>query len=425
MYGVWRKPFRAAIFLSFALSCPPSSVYALSEETGTAPVVVEEREKAHPLEIPLGIPPLIMRGIGLPFRNFGDWSERVDLRNRVIDFFFNDARTAYFYPAFRLGGEGGFFAGLGAAHRDLFHKGYGVGAKFSLSPRLDQNATLSFSDSTTESPNFLVDFSTTWRLRQKDPFYGIGNDSNKTSYNYESRLLTATVPVHGTWGKWVHWKVFGQFTHLDLRESDDPSATLGGQFGTSDTVGIGQKLFGGEGGAQILFDSVEHRGTPGAGTIAQVQASRFEGEHHFRFFRSSVSAAHHFTAFKPGRVFVVGLRLENVHTLSGEVVPFPLLPTLGGGEYLRGFPSRRFSDKSSLLAVLEYRYPVWKMVDGTIFAEGGRVASGIAHLNPAGFHPSGGFGFRFRTLERFFFYALAAGSREGPNFILSLNQAFE
>jgi hypothetical protein len=65
-------------------------------------------------------------------------------------------------------------------------------------------------------------------------------------------------------------------------------------------------------------------------------------------------------------------------------VPFTHAPSLGGARPLRGFPSRRFIDRSAAVLTLRYRWPIWSSLDGNVHAAAGNVFG--AHL--AGFDPA-------------------------------------
>ena len=62
-------------------------------------------------------------------------------------------------------------------------------------------------------------------------------------------------------------------------------------------------------------------------------------------------------------VIDVGARVWLSQSNTGRSVPFFLMPTLGGGDLLRAFPSYRFRDRNALLLKGEYRWAVHKMVD--------------------------------------------------------------
>jgi hypothetical protein len=59
---------------------------------------------------------------------------------------------------------------------------------------------------------------------------------------------------------------------------------------------------------------------------------------------------------------------------ADRTVPFFLMPTLGGGDFLRGYSSYRFRDRHALLLRGEYRWAVHDMVDVAGLYEAGEVA---------------------------------------------------
>jgi len=80
------------------------------------------------------------------------------------------------------------------------------------------------------------------------------------------------------------------------------------------------------------------------------------------------------------RSIVLALSLESLRPTSSGLVPFYMLPALGGARTLPSFRSDRFRDRDALLGVLEYRYRVWSepddrvWVDAVLFTNAGIVA---------------------------------------------------
>ncbi len=68
----------------------------------------------------------------------------------------------------------------------------------------------------------------------------------------------------------------------------------------------------------------------------------------------------------------VGAAFADPLTGDGEI-PFTEQISLGGNEPLRGFVEGRLIDRSAIAARLDYQWPVWTFLDGTINAEAGNV----------------------------------------------------
>ena len=82
-----------------------------------------------------------------------------------------------------------------------------------------------------------------------------------------------------------------------------------------------------------------------------------------------------------------------------HVMPFYLMPTLGGNDTLRGFREYRFRGPHAILGQAEYRWEIWSGLDGALFYDAGKVADRRADLNFKDLERDYGFGFRFNTDE--------------------------
>lgn len=88
------------------------------------------------------------------------------------------------------------------------------------------------------------------------------------------------------------------------------------------------------------------------------------------------------------RSVVLALSLESLRPTSSGLVPFYVLPTLGGARSLPSFRSERFRDRDALIGTLEYRYRVWSepddalWIDAVMFTNAGVVAPRVFHALP-------------------------------------------
>ena len=102
-------------------------------------------------------------------------------------------------------------------------------------------------------------------------------------------------------------------------------------------------------------------------------------------------------------------------------VPFFLMPTIGGGEQLRAYPSYRFRDRDALLLKGEYRWAVHKMVDVAGVYEAGTVAPDVKGLSLDNMAHSVGMGIRVHSKTSSLFRADLAHGREGFGFRVGFN----
>ena len=124
------------------------------------------------------------------------------------------------------------------------------------------------------------------------------------------------------------------------------------------------------------------------------------------------------------RRFGIRGKLLKSELLSGDEVPFFDLPTLGGSRDLRGFRSDRFRGNGALIFTAEYRYPMWDVLDVTLFMDQGQVFNNFSDIAFDRFEPSYGFGVHLLTAKGLAFRAEMAFSSETSRYILSITPTF-
>ncbi|MGH9371327.1 MAG: hypothetical protein ACRD15_07345, partial [Vicinamibacterales bacterium] len=95
-----------------------------------------------------------------------------------------------------------------------------------------------------------------------------------------------------------------------------------------------------------------------------------------------------------------------------SVVPYFMLPSLGGGSTLRGYPDFRFRDRNRLLMNAELRWTPARFMDMAIFYDTGKVASRRENLDFEDLKESYGIGMRFIGMEGYALRIEVARSRE-------------
>ena len=116
-----------------------------------------------------------------------------------------------------------------------------------------------------------------------------------------------------------------------------------------------------------------------------------------------------------------GAHVWTTSTDSGNSVPFFLLPTLGGSDYLRGYSDYRFRDRHALLLTAQYRWYVQEFVDGVIFYDTGKVASRRGDLDLNHLEHDFGIGVNFHSPSVTVLRLQIAHGREGNRLILAFS----
>ena len=97
---------------------------------------------------------------------------------------------------------------------------------------------------------------------------------------------------------------------------------------------------------------------------------------------------------------------------DASAVPYFLLPALGGGSTLRGYPDFRFRDRHRLVMNAEVRWTPARFLDMAVFYDTGKVASRRQDLDFEGLQESYGIGLRIVGPKGYAFRAELAHSRE-------------
>jgi Omp85 superfamily domain len=116
-------------------------------------------------------------------------------------------------------------------------------------------------------------------------------------------------------------------------------------------------------------------------------------------------------------VLDLAARVWTTSTTGGDIVPFFLLPKLGGAQFLRGYRSYRFRDRNAYLLTGQYRWYVQEYVEGVLFYEAGQVAPSTNDFTLRGLKRSYGFGVHFHTPAATVLRLEIARSVEGTRYI--------
>jgi len=166
----------------------------------------------------------------------------------------------------------------------------------------------------------------------------------------------------------------------------------------------------------VAIDTRDVPGYPSSGGRYQVSTASFHDQSYaqYSFRRLDADAAHYIPLFHKSWVLALRGRTVLSQSAAGQEVPFYLLPTLGGSNTLRGFADYRFRDRDLALFNAEYRWPIFRALDGSLFYEAGTVAPSLqAALSMRHAHTDYGVGVRLHTAKRTLFRVDIARGSEG------------
>jgi len=325
-----------------------------------------------------------------------------------------------FYP--KLGSlttGSGFAYGAGYRDRDLFNNRGALDLWAATSTRLywATEARLTFPE--LADKRLLVETWASHRDYPQEDFFGIGPDSaraDQTDYAIRSNLFGGRVGVRPVRAILAG----GGLEYLTPRlgpGKDGRVPSIGDRFMPATAPGLGDSA---DFLRSIAFVEVDYRQpkNPRKGGWYRVDFSHFDDRTNGRYTFNRVDAdlRQFFGFFAERRVIAARFFLSTSDAGSGQVVPFYLMPTLGGNDTLRGFREYRFRGPHAILVQGEYRWEIWSGLDAALFYDTGKVASTRADLNFENLERDYGLGFRFNTNSGVVLRVDAGfGSRDGTH----------
>jgi outer membrane protein assembly factor BamA len=259
-------------------------------------------------------------------------------------------------------------------------------------------------------------------------FFGIGNDSleeNETNFQYQPTRVGLTGTVYAA--RWFYFG--GGFDYLDITTSsgDGSTPSIEEEFTPFDTPGLGAdltyNLYHG-------FAALDARQSPGyntSGAILRGDWYKYDEQDGlpFSFEQFDIIGAAYIPLLRANWVILLAGRVSTTNTDGDDEVPHFLLPKLGGGRELRGYPDYRFQDRHKLVMTAEYRWTPSKFVDMALFYDLGKVASRRSDLDFEDLHDSYGIGIRFHTpLATVFRFDVAFSDENKPRLIFAFSPSY-
>jgi hypothetical protein len=133
----------------------------------------------------------------------------------------------------------------------------------------------------------------------------------------------------------------------------------------------------------VTADTRDHRSRPTGGALYRAAWSRYSDRDTgtFSFRRYEAEGAQFVPLAQDRIVLAIHGWIVGSETSAGEVIPFYLMPSLGGSNTLRAYSDYRFHDRNLLLFTAESRFALFTHVDAALFVDAGNVAARVADLN--------------------------------------------
>ena len=304
----------------------------------------------------------------------------------------NDPNTLYLtfgglYPS------GGFAPGL-AYRRAVGHARLNFGGAYSVRGYKLAHISLDFPELAGNKLD--VETRVRWTDATQVPFYGVGNESSKDArVNYGLRALDARVNAAF---KPVRWYRIG--AGIALNELEDRAGV--GRRPSIETFASPAPppaLFSDAQYTQTsAFTAIDWRESPGytrRGGLYSLTWNNFkdrDNTHSFQRLDGEIQQS--IPVLKEHWVFAFRGLVRTTEVDDDQVIPYYLLPTLGGARLHRGYSDFRFQDRHVMLLSAEYRWLPSRILDMALFVDTGKVAHERRDLNFDHLKTAYGIGFR-------------------------------
>ncbi|MGH7821019.1 MAG: BamA/TamA family outer membrane protein [Candidatus Binatia bacterium] len=387
----------------------------------------------------LELPETVVDLLGWPVKRGLIWAERVNLPERIVDtFYFNEERTAGWFPNASFGGEIQSALGVRLFHDDLLGRGEEVSLSTLLAINDLEEERVNFrfyAPAVAGRPAYLLTDVLYSEDNDEDLFVRLAPDgtprlgprtreSDDTTYELDlvrTRFEGGVRPVGPMKIGLSFEPLFGDVEAGGGAEPSIPAAVDG--FGGPVVLLGGVSLVEWDGRDSNVRPRVGWYARAEGGAWADARGKTTDGQE-YRYVRHRLDLRRYQPTFRHDRVLVLRVWFDRVETQRGGAVPFWDLPVLDEDHALRGFDRNRFREKGALLFNVEYRYPIWDTWDGFVFLDEGQVFRRYTDARLGAFEWSAGGGVLFLTEKSFLLRVQYATSEEDRTFRVVLEQAF-
>lgn len=315
---------------------------------------------------------------------------------RALEWFeehFTDPNTVYatfggIYPS------AGFAPGI-AWRRAMGHARFNIGGAWSLKNYKLVHSSLRFPELANNKVE--IDLHARWMDATQVPFYGVGNETlrdDRVHFGLRSTEGGGSLTL-----KPVRWFRIGgglDAYQLEDREGVGTRPSIEQEHSSLSAPGLFAKTTYTQATAFAAIDWRESAGyTRTGGLYAAAWHDFRDNDDRFSFRRADFDLRQFIPLLKEHWVLAFRALVQTTESEAGQVIPYHLLPSLGGNKAHRAYSDFRFRDKHMLLLSGEYRWIPSRIIDMAFFVDTGKVASERRDLDLDGLKTGYGIGVRF------------------------------
>ena len=237
-----------------------------------------------------------------------------------------------------------------------------------------------------------------WREATQVGFYGYGTGNtskdDRVNYGFTQPYASATLEVR-PWRRYFTLVGGGEYSRWDQGEGSGSFPSVEEVYTPETLPGLDAEVTYLHTLGTVGFDSRTSPGYTRTGGFYGITFHDYhDGDDAYSFRQVDYEAIQHIPILRDAWVLSLRGLVQTTYTSDGHVVPFFMLPSVGGGSTLRGFTSWRFRDENAILFQVEWRVLVNNFLETALFYDAGKVTESRADLDLDGLKSDFGIGFR-------------------------------
>ena len=237
-----------------------------------------------------------------------------------------------------------------------------------------------------------------WREATQVGFFGFGTQTSKddeTSFAFRQPYASALLTVRPT-RRFLVLRGGAEWTRWTQRPGEGSFPSVETVFTPATLPGLGAETTYLHSRGTVGFDWRTSEGYSRRGGFYGVTVHDYaDRDDAFGFNQVNYEVIQHVPILREAWVISLHGLAQTAYGKSDQQIPFFLMPAVGGGDSLRGFTSRRFRDRNSLLLQAEWRITVSRFLDTAVFYDAGKATARTRDLDFSGLKSDYGFGLRF------------------------------
>lgn len=351
----------------------PCSVFA--QDTRAGEIASQQAEKSKQLtpNVASGAEKLI------------DWFEDYFTSPNVVYLTFRSV-----YPS------GGITPGV-AMRRSFGHARFNIGGAWSVRNYRGVNTSLRFPE--LAGNKLEIEGHGSYVNATQVPYYGLGNDTIKdgrTNYGIKEAEGGGSLTLKPI--RWFYLTGGADYRQVEDREGAGSRPSIETVHDDFTAPALFNKTTYTQLRATAAIDWRESPGYTRSGGLYSATLNDFrDADDQFGFQRYDFDFRQFIPVLKEHWIFAFRAFVQSAEAEDGQVIPYHLLPALGGNNTHRAYGDFRFRDNHMMVLSAEYRWTPSRILDTVLFGDWGKVATERRDLDFNGLKSGYGIGFRFHS----------------------------